>query len=173
MQQKRRTSAGDLTHLRELFRHHIESFDYLITAGLGVTLRDIKPVQVHNPHTGETLRIWFADDPILGRPQKDRSSEPLYPFEAFIDTPDREIFASLTCCCNEKFEKEKGAVATQLVGERVQIIINEVADLGLGTHLQCLEHIGEDFQPLMGELENEPYSVVGDAVLKDYIYLFT
>ncbi|KAL6176214.1 hypothetical protein ACLB2K_052849 [Fragaria x ananassa] len=78
-QHKRRTSAGDLAHLRELFRHHIESFDYLVSAGL--MLRDIKPVQVDNPLTGETLRIWFADDPILGRPLKDRSTEPLYPFE--------------------------------------------------------------------------------------------
>lgn len=327
MQQKRRSyhlpAPGDLTHLRELFRHHIESFDYLVTAGLGIMLRDIKPVQVLHPLTKETLRIWFADDPILGRPQKERSSEPLYPFEcrqarisytgklladiyfqrgdkapvreqfnfgqfpimlmskccnlrgydpqqlvsykeessemggyfilnglervvrpvimpkrnypmstvrnsfrdrkegytdkavvircaredqssvtiklyylhngsarlgvwiqgkefllpvglilkALIDSPDHEIYASLTCCYLEKFEKGKGAVGTQLVGERAQIIINEVGDLGLFTHRQCLEHIGEHFQPLMGGLENEPYSVVGDAVLKDYIFV--
>lgn len=60
MQHKRRgyhlPAPGDLTHLRELFRHHIESFDYLVTAGLGIMLRDIKPVQVHNPLTKETLR---------------------------------------------------------------------------------------------------------------------
>lgn len=49
-------APGDLSHLRELFRHHIESFDYLVTAGLGIMLRDIKPVQVHNPLTKETLR---------------------------------------------------------------------------------------------------------------------
>lgn len=60
MQHKRRSyhlpAPGDLSHLRELFRHHIESFDYLVTAGLGIMLRDIKPVQVHNPLTKETLR---------------------------------------------------------------------------------------------------------------------
>lgn len=124
MQHKRRSyhlpAPGDLSHLRELFRHHIESFDYLVTAGLGIMLRDIKPVQVHNPLTKETLRnilslffnsaqlflydsitiipdsigkkslyltrilLWFADDPILGRPQKERSSEPLYPFEVSL-----------------------------------------------------------------------------------------
>ncbi|KAL6124662.1 hypothetical protein ACLB2K_077174 [Fragaria x ananassa] len=322
-QHKRRTSAGDLAHLRELFLHHIESFDYLITAGLGVMLRDIKPVQVDNPLTGETLRIWFADDPILGRPLKDRSSEPLYPFEcrqtrisytgklladiyfqrgdkapvreqfnfgqfpimlmskccnlrghdpqqlvsckeeasemggyfilnglervirpvilpkrnypmstvrnsfrdrkegytdkavvircarddqssvtvklyylqngsarlgvwiqgkefllpvglilkALVDTPDNELYASLTCCYPGKFEKGKGAVGTQLVGERAQIIINEVVELGLFTRGQCLENIGEHFQPLMSGLENESYSVVGYAVLKDYIFV--
>ncbi|KAL6125623.1 hypothetical protein ACLB2K_073679 [Fragaria x ananassa] len=322
-QHKRRTSAGDLAHLRELFRHHIDSFDYLITAGLGVMLRDIKPVQVDNSLTGETLRIWFADDPILGRPLKDRSSEPLYPFEcrqtrisytgklladiyfqrgdkapvreqfnfgqfpimlmskccnlrghdpqqlvsckeeasemggyfilnglervirpvilpkrnypmstvrnsfrdrkegytdkavvircarddqssvtvklyylqngsarlgvwiqgkefllpvglilkALVDTPDNELYASLTCCYPGKFEKGKGAVGTQLVGERAQIIINEVVELGLFTRGQCLENIGEHFQPLMSGLENESYSVVGDAVLKDYIFV--
>ncbi|KAL6180816.1 hypothetical protein ACLB2K_047475 [Fragaria x ananassa] len=91
--------------------------------------------------------------------------------KALIDTPDNELYASLTCCYPEKFEKGKGAVGTQLVGERAQIIINEVADLGLFTRGQCLEHIGEHFQPLMGGLENEPYSVVGDAVLKDYIFV--
>ncbi|KAL6130377.1 hypothetical protein ACLB2K_068757 [Fragaria x ananassa] len=322
-QHKRRTSAGDLAHLRELFRHHIDSFDYLITAGLGVMLRDIKPVQVDNSLTGETLRIWFADDPILGRPLKDRSSEPLYPFEcrqtrisytgklladiyfqrgdkapvreqfnfgqfpimlmskccnlrghdpqqlvsckeeasemggyfilnglervirpvilpkrnypmstvrnsfrdrkegytdkavvircarddqssvtvklyylqngsarlgvwiqgkefllpvglilkALVDTPDNELYASLTCCYPGKFEKGKGAVGTQLVGERAQIIINEVVELGFFTRGQCLENIGEHFQPLMSGLENESYSVVGDAVLKDYIFV--
>lgn len=49
---------------------------------------------------------------------------------------------SLTCCYSNKHEKEKGVVGTQLVGERAQIIIDEVQDLSLLTRRQCLEHIG-------------------------------
>ncbi|TQD80743.1 hypothetical protein C1H46_033713 [Malus baccata] len=79
---------------------------------------------------------------------------------ALIDNTDRESYECLTCCYVENYEKGKGAVGTQLVGERVQIILDEVRDLKLFTRHECLEHIGEHFQPLMGGLENERPSVV-------------
>jgi hypothetical protein len=62
--------------------------------------------------------------------------------QALIEVNDREIFERLTCCCSERDEREKGAVATQLVRERAKIILDEVRDLSLVTHLQCLKHIG-------------------------------
>ncbi|CAJ1978018.1 unnamed protein product [Sphenostylis stenocarpa] len=63
--------------------------------------------------------------------------------KALIDTTDREIYVNLTSCYNEKYEKGKGAVGTQLVGERAKIILDELRDLALFTRLQCLEYIGD------------------------------
>lgn len=62
--------------------------------------------------------------------------------QALIDTSDREIYVNLTCCNNEKHKKGKGAVGTQLVGERAKVILDEVQNLSLFTRLQCLEYIG-------------------------------
>ena len=62
--------------------------------------------------------------------------------QALVDTTDHEIYVSLTCCYSERDEMEKGAVGTQLMGERAKIILDEVRDLSLFTRLQCLEHIG-------------------------------
>lgn len=64
------------------------------------------------------------------------------PMQALIDTSDREIFASLTCCYSDKRERGKGVVSTQLIGERTQIILDEVRALSLFTRTQCLVHIG-------------------------------
>ncbi|CAK8540173.1 unnamed protein product [Lathyrus sativus] len=89
--------------------------------------------------------------------------------KALIDTTDREIYVNLTSCYNEKYEKGKGAVGTQLVGERAKIILDEVRDLSLFTRLQCLQYIGEHFQPILHELRNESHYTVANAVLKDFI----
>ncbi|KAL8145296.1 DNA-directed RNA polymerase I subunit 2 [Apium graveolens] len=89
--------------------------------------------------------------------------------KALADTTDQELYVSLACCYNEKYERVKGSVGTQLVGERVKIILDEVQDLSLITHKQCLRHIGKHFQQIMHGMDNESHSVVGDAVLKDYI----
>jgi DNA-directed RNA polymerase I subunit RPA2 len=62
--------------------------------------------------------------------------------QALVDTSDREIYASLTCCYSDKHGKEKGVVSTQLIGERAQIILDEVRALSLLTRKQCLVHIG-------------------------------
>lgn len=65
--------------------------------------------------------------------------------QALVDTTDQELYVSLACCYNEKYERVKGSVGTQLVGERVKIILDEVRDLSLITHKQCLQHIGTNF----------------------------
>ncbi|KAH9669880.1 DNA-directed RNA polymerase I subunit 2 [Citrus sinensis] len=77
--------------------------------------------------------------------------------KALVDTNDLEIFNHLTCCYDEKYKKEKGAVGSPLVSERVKIILAEVQDLSLTTRLQCLQHIGEHFQPVIDGLQSESY----------------
>ncbi|KAL5732556.1 hypothetical protein ACOSQ2_032248 [Xanthoceras sorbifolium] len=91
--------------------------------------------------------------------------------KALVDTNDHEIYDNLTSCCGDKYVKEKGAVGSQLVGERAKIILDEVRDLSLFTRLQCLQHIGEHFQPVMDGLRKESYNVVAEAVLRDYIFV--
>ncbi|XP_034703533.1 DNA-directed RNA polymerase I subunit 2 isoform X1 [Vitis riparia] len=324
--EKMATAGPDYEPLRELFQHHIDSFDHLVEFGLETLLMSVKPVEVVDSFTKQKLRIWFGQ-PELYPPQKERSArtmrDALYPFEcrqakisysgklladvcfqygngvvirekfnlgqfpimlksklchlrgadpqklvsckeessemggyfilnglervvrllilpkrnypmsmvrnsfrdrregytdkavvircvredqsavtvklyylrngsarlgfwiqgreyllpvgvvlkALIDTTDHEIYESLTCCYSEKYEGGKGAVGTQLVGERVKIILDEVRDLSLFTRHQCLQHIGEHFQLVMDGLENESYSIVADAVLREYIFV--
>ncbi|KAI8546005.1 hypothetical protein RHMOL_Rhmol07G0082000 [Rhododendron molle] len=91
--------------------------------------------------------------------------------KALADTTDHELYVCLTCCYNEKYKGGKGCVGTPLVGERVKIILDEVRDLSLFTRSQCLQHLGEHFQPVMDGLENKSFSFVADAVLKDYIFV--
>lgn len=66
-------------------------------------------------------------------------------WQALIDTNDHEIYVSLTCCYNERYQREKGAVGTQLIRERAQIILDEVRKLSLFTRADCLKHIGTDW----------------------------
>lgn len=91
--------------------------------------------------------------------------------KALIDTSDREIFTSLTCCYSDKYERGKGVVSTQLIGERAQIILDEVRDLSLVTRMQCLVHIGQYFRSVMEGFEKDDYETVAEAVLKDYIFV--
>ncbi|KAK7256953.1 hypothetical protein RIF29_30575 [Crotalaria pallida] len=91
--------------------------------------------------------------------------------KALIDTSDREIYVNLTSCYNEKYEKGKGVVGTQLVGERAQIILDEVQELSLFTRLQCLEYIGKHFQPMMAGHVNDSFPNVAESVLKNYIFV--
>ncbi|BAT89332.1 hypothetical protein LR48_Vigan02g260500 [Vigna angularis] len=317
-------SVPDFGHLRELFKHHIDSFDHMVDAGLETVVRHIKAVEVFDDLTSTKLRI-SLENPVLYPPQKERISrtmrEALLPFEcrqakisytgkltvdvcfqyndgpviretinfgqfpimlqsklcnlrgadpkklvsykeeasemggyfilnglervirllimpkrnypmsmvrnsfserregytdkavvircvradqsslsirlyylrngsarlgfwlrgreyllpvgivlkALIRTSDREIYVKLTSCYNEKYAKGKGAVGTQLVGERAKIILDELRDLSLFTQDQCLEYIGEHFQPIMPELKQASYPIVAEAVLKDCI----
>lgn len=298
-------SVPDFEALRELFKHHIESFDHMVKAGLETTLLHIKPIEVLDDFTTTKLRIWL-ENPVVYPPQKERISktmrEALLPFEcrqakisyagkitidvcfqyndgpvirenvnfgqfpimlqsklcnlrgadpkklvsckeeasemggyfilnglervirllilpkrnypmsmvrssfcdrregytdkavvircvradqsslsirlyylhngsarlgfwlrgreyllpvgivlkALIDTTDREIYVNLTSCYNEKYAKGKGAVGTQLVGERAKIILDELRDLSLFTRRQCLEYIGSQRDTLQG-----------------------
>ncbi|XP_058097743.1 DNA-directed RNA polymerase I subunit 2 isoform X2 [Magnolia sinica] len=89
--------------------------------------------------------------------------------KALIDTNDHEIYVSLTCFYSEKHQREKGAVGSQLAGERAKIILDEVRNLSLLTRLQCLQYIGEYFKPAMDGLKTESHSVVGEAVLRNYV----
>ncbi|XVF00183.1 hypothetical protein REPUB_Repub03eG0263200 [Reevesia pubescens] len=330
MQSKKRPgqlpSVKELEELKELFKHHIESFDYMIDEGLELMLKSVKPVQIFDSFSTKTLRIWL-DHPEVFPPQKERSSKmsagALLPFEcrqakisytgslhmdvcfqwdggvvirekvnfgefplmlrskrcylrdadpqklvackeespemggyfilnglervvrllilpkrnypmslvrnsfrdrregytdkavvircvredlssvtvklyylhngsarlgfwiqgreymlpvgvvlkALIDTNDNEIYTKLTCCYKEKNDEVKGAVGTQLVGERAKIILDEVRHMALFTREQCLQHIGEHFQPVMEGMETESYSSVADAVLRNYIFV--
>jgi DNA-directed RNA polymerase I subunit RPA2 len=63
-------------------------------------------------------------------------------FQALCNTHDKEIFELLTSTYNEKNTGKRGAVGSQLVIQRAQIILEEVKQLGLFTRLQCLEYIG-------------------------------
>ncbi|PKA48040.1 DNA-directed RNA polymerase II subunit RPB2 [Apostasia shenzhenica] len=89
--------------------------------------------------------------------------------KALIDTSDHEIYVSLTCCYSEKFRNDKGAVGTQLVGERAQIILDELRSLSLMTRSQCLKHIGNHFRPVLSRLDAESDTAFGEAVLRDYV----
>nr|XP_016437379.1 PREDICTED: DNA-directed RNA polymerase I subunit 2-like [Nicotiana tabacum] len=91
--------------------------------------------------------------------------------QALVDTTDHEIYVNLTCCYNEEYDRVKGSVGTQLVGERAKIILDEVQALSLFTRAQCLQHIGEHFQPVMTGMQNCSYNTVADAVLRDYIFV--
>lgn len=320
------SAPPDYEPLKELVKHHIESFDHMVSYGLETMLVSISPVEVFDPFTKKKLRIWF-EKPALFRPQKEgisrRMHEALYPFEcrqakitysgkfladvcfqygngavirekfnfgqfpimlksnlchlrganpqklvsrkeessemggyfilnglervirliilpkrnypmsmvrnsfrdrregytdkavvircvredqsavsvklyylnngsarlgfwiqgreyllpvgvvlkALADTTDHEIYVSLTCFYNEKHGRGKGCVGTQLVGERVKIILDEVRDLSLFTRIQCLQHLGEYFQPVMYGMENKSYFDVANAVLRDYIFV--
>ncbi|KAH9615819.1 hypothetical protein KSS87_022967 [Heliosperma pusillum] len=91
--------------------------------------------------------------------------------KALLDTTDHELYVALTCSYNEKYKGAKGAVGTQLVGERAKIILDELHNLSLLTRRQCLEHIGEHFQPVMEGMDKESYLVVGETVLNDYVFV--
>lgn len=42
--------------LRELFRHHIESFDYFIDAGLDTVIKSIRPIEIRDSASGQKIR---------------------------------------------------------------------------------------------------------------------
>ncbi|XP_050232672.1 DNA-directed RNA polymerase I subunit 2 [Mercurialis annua] len=91
--------------------------------------------------------------------------------KALSETNDREIYEKLISCYDQKHEKVKGAVGSQLVGERAKIILDEVRDLSLFTQEECLRHIGKHFQPVMYGMEKSTFSNVAHAVLKEYIFV--
>lgn len=49
-------TTPDLEPLRELIRHHIESFDYLVDKGLEIVFQSIKGVHVHDSFINKNLR---------------------------------------------------------------------------------------------------------------------
>lgn len=61
----RSNATPDLEPLRELFRHHIESFDYMADRGLEILFESVKAVQVDDPFTNKKLRNILCYSPIL------------------------------------------------------------------------------------------------------------
>lgn len=52
----KQVSVEDLEALRELFKPHIESFNYMVDQGLQIMFQHIKPVEVIDPFTNRKLR---------------------------------------------------------------------------------------------------------------------
>lgn len=46
----------DYEALREIFRHHIDSFDHMLERGLDTMMQNVKPVEVLDPATKLKLR---------------------------------------------------------------------------------------------------------------------
>lgn len=54
--EKMATAGPDYEPLRELFQHHIDSFDHLVEFGLETLLMSVKPVEVVDSFTKQKLR---------------------------------------------------------------------------------------------------------------------
>ncbi|XP_074576381.1 DNA-directed RNA polymerase I subunit 2-like [Curcuma longa] len=125
--------------------------------------------------TSVTLKLYYLENGSARLGFWIRGREFLLPvgiiLKALIHTNDQEILLSLTCFYNERYQREKGAVGTQLIGERALIILDEVRYLSLLTRHQCLKHIGEYFRPVMDGFETESNTTVAEAVLRDYIFI--
>ncbi|XP_068648469.1 DNA-directed RNA polymerase I subunit 2 [Aristolochia californica] len=128
---------------------------------------------VREDQSSVTLRLYYLQNGSARLGFSIKAREYLLPIgvvlKALKDTSDREIFLALTSCHAEKHQRGKGAMGSQLVGERAKIIVDEVKKLSLLTHQQCLNHIGKHFRTVMDGLETESHSVVGKAVLREYI----
>ncbi|PWA86659.1 nuclear RNA polymerase A2 [Artemisia annua] len=128
---------------------------------------------VRDDQSAVTLNLYYINNGSARVGFRIRGRENLLPIglvlKALIDTTDHEIFTSLTSVYNDKYEKAVGCVGTQILGERAKIILNEVRDLKLFTRIQCLEYIGEYFKPFMFGMENDSYSAVAEAVLREFI----
>ncbi|KAI4382946.1 hypothetical protein MLD38_008837 [Melastoma candidum] len=73
-EKKPESAAAEYAELRDLFRHHIESFDHMIEKGLQTMFEHIRPVEIENPHKNKKMKIWF-DDPVVHQPLKGSSSK--------------------------------------------------------------------------------------------------
>ncbi|KAH7297471.1 hypothetical protein KP509_26G071000 [Ceratopteris richardii] len=91
--------------------------------------------------------------------------------KALSHTQDREIFELLSSIYDENNSGKRGAVGTQLVVQRAQIILEEVRRVGLFTRLQCLEYIGERFRAILEGVEDQPAAAVGERVIEDHIFV--
>ncbi|KAK1420343.1 hypothetical protein QVD17_21860 [Tagetes erecta] len=148
---------------RSAFRNRREGF-----TDKAVVIRCVREDQ-----SAVTLNLYYLSNGSARVGFRIRGRENLLPIglvlKALIDTTDHEIFMSLTSVYNEKHEKTKGSVGTQILNERALIILNEVKDLSLFTRIQCLEYIGEYFKPFMEGMQDDSHAAVADAVLRDYV----
>ncbi|KAI3800723.1 hypothetical protein L1987_28817 [Smallanthus sonchifolius] len=148
---------------RSAFRNRREGF-----TDKAVVIRCVREDQ-----SAVTLNLYYLSNGSARVGFRIRGRENLLPIglvlKVLIDTTDHEIFLSLTSVYNDKYEKAKGSVGTQILNERAVIILNEVKDLSLFTRIQCLEYIGEYFKPFMDGMEHDSHSAVADAVLRDFV----
>nr|TKV93120.1 hypothetical protein SEVIR_9G205100v2 [Setaria viridis] len=146
-----------------------------VKRGAGYTDKAVVIRCVHSDQSSVTIKLYYLQNGSARLGFWLGGREFLLPvgivLKALIDTSDREIFTSLTCCYSDKYGRGKGVVSTQLIGERAQIILDEVRDLSLLTHMQCLVHIGKYFRSVMEGFEHYDYETVAKAVLKDYIFV--
>ncbi|KAL8236009.1 hypothetical protein R6Q59_017090 [Mikania micrantha] len=148
---------------RSAFRNRREGF-----TDKAVVIRCVREDQ-----SAVTLNLYYLNNGSARVGFRIRGRENLLPIglvlKALVDTTDHEIFLSLTSVYNDKYEKAKGSVGTQILNERALIILNEVKDLSLFTRMQCLEYIGEYFKPFMSGMENDSHAAVADAVLREFV----
>lgn len=137
---------------------------------MGVLIRCVRPDQ-----SSVSVRVYYLQYGGSTLAFSLRRQEFLIPvgiiLKALSNTQDKEIFELLTSIYHERNTGKRGAVGTQLVIQRAQIILEEVKQVGLFTRLQCLEYIGERFRPILDGVEDQPAAVVGERVLEDYIFV--
>ncbi|KAL0379916.1 UNVERIFIED_CONTAM: DNA-directed RNA polymerase I subunit [Sesamum angustifolium] len=216
----------DYVALRELFMHHIDSFDHMVEHGLERMLLSVKPVE----------------NPEIYPPQKERSSrtmaDALYPFECRqakltyagrfmvdvkfqyddgVSVREKINFGQFPVMLKSKLchlrvandpkklvrhKEEPSEMGGYFIMNGLERVIRllilpkrnypmsmvrnsfrerrdgytdkavVIKDTRERIFASCWNHIeGEHFQPLMVGLEKESYSVVADAVLRDYIFV--
>ncbi|MCO5567759.1 hypothetical protein L7F22_021453 [Adiantum nelumboides] len=137
---------------------------------MGVLIRCVRPDQ-----SSVTVRLYYMQHGSATLAFSYRRQEFLIPvgiiLKALSHTQDKEIFELLTSTYDERYTGKRGAVGTQLVIQRAQIILEEVRQVGLFTRLQCLEYLGERFRPILEGVEDQPAGAVGERVLEDHIFV--
>ncbi|CAG9461634.1 unnamed protein product [Pedinophyceae sp. YPF-701] len=59
-----------LQQYKDLARPHVDSFDWLIDTGLPLLVQSVEPIEITNPHTELTTRVWF-ENPSVQKPTFD------------------------------------------------------------------------------------------------------
>ncbi|XP_020522077.1 DNA-directed RNA polymerase I subunit 2 isoform X2 [Amborella trichopoda] len=143
--------------------------------GLGYTDKAIVMRCEREDLSSVTVRLYYLESGSARLGFSIRRSERLIPvgiiLKALLDTTDREIYDHLTSICSAKSRDVKGAVGTPLVRERAKIIFDELKEYNLFTRLECLQFLGEQFEPLVGDFGTQNYAHVGEALIKDYIFV--
>ncbi|KAI5063258.1 hypothetical protein GOP47_0021805, partial [Adiantum capillus-veneris] len=137
---------------------------------MGVLIRCVRSDQ-----SSVTVRLYYMQYGSATLAFSYRRQEFLIPvgiiLKALVQTQDKEIFELLTSSYDERNTGKRGAVGTQLVIQRAQIILEEVRQVGLFTMLQCLEYLGERFRPILEGVEDQPAAAVGERVIEDHIFV--
>jgi DNA-directed RNA polymerase I subunit RPA2 len=76
-----RSASEEYATLRELFRPHVESFDYFLEKGLDKMLESIRPMEIKDPNSNKFLRISLEKGHVLPPMRDGRLGVPLYPQE--------------------------------------------------------------------------------------------